>query len=74
MNGYPLEENLSFRYVCPGCGTRRVSVIPRHNAPFFHRCDTEGCGWTMNVQTDPAGLAVGFTAPLPKKPELKLVK
>jgi hypothetical protein len=74
MNHYPLDEGIEFKFVCVGCGSRHVTTVPRHSAPFLWRCQTEGCGWTLTVQTDPAGVSAGFTAPIKKKFELHLVR
>lgn len=71
---YPLSEGVEFRYVCPGCNARHMTTVPRHKAPFLWRCQVEGCGWTLTIQSDEAGLSVGYTAPLPQTPKLELVK
>ena len=74
MTRYPIEEGVVFKFCCPGCESRHSTVVPRHDVPFLWRCQKEGCGWTLTVQTDPAGVSAGFTAPIPKKPELRIVK
>jgi len=74
INRYPLEEGFEVRYVCQGCGSRHRTSVPRHSAPFIWRCKVEGCGWSLTVQTDAAGVSVGHTAPLPKKAELYIVR
>lgn len=71
---YPLTEGVEFFFVCPGCKGRHKTTIPKHGAPFLWRCTSEGCRWTLTVQTDEAGLSVGYTAPIPKGPDLRLVK
>jgi hypothetical protein len=74
---YPLDEGeVPFKFVCPGCGRGRSTTVPRHYAPYVWRCTSLGCGWSMQIQSDPTGLAIGFTAPMPEKttPGLVLVK
>jgi len=70
---YPLEEGVEFKFVCVGCGSRHSTTIPRHGAPFIWRCKAPECGWVVTLQSDPAGVSVGHTAPIPKKPDLRLV-
>lgn len=60
-----------YKYQCPGCDAKHVTTVPKHNAPYHWVC---ACGWRMVVQTDHYGLAVGWTKPLRRKPDLRLVK
>ena len=71
---YPITEPVAFSFKCPGCDKGYTTNVPRHGAPFWHRCKVEGCGWTLTVQTDPAGISAGFTAPIAKRPRLEIVK
>jgi len=74
QNTYPLSEGFTFRFTCQGCGNQHKTDVPKHDAPFMWRCPEEGCGWSVQIQTDVSGVSVGYQAPLPQKPRLELVR
>jgi transposase-like protein len=64
---------MKYKFVCPGCESRHVTEVPKHDAPYRWSCNDEACGWSMTIQTDPHGISIGWNKPL-QKPHLSLVK